>query len=341
MSTYSPILRTELIAPGDQAGSWGTTTNQNYQYVFEQAIAGYQIVSVTSASQALTYVNGITLTPASNQSIYALLKLTTSTSANFAVYAPPVSKQYVIWNSTAYVATFYNSTVIGNTTAAGSGIAVPAGKKVLIWSDGTNFYGNDAVAGDFAVPGNETIGGTLAVTGASTFVGIPSGPTAALNTNTTQLATTAFVANEVAGISTTGRIVQSVSSTSTTVFSTTSGSFVTTGHTASITPSSASSKILCLVTAELAQTSTNLNTHMTLFRDSTNLAGSGNAFCNVLSSAGNIYANAAINFLDSPSSTSALTYSTRILVNGGTGVYNAGGTGVTAGVASIVLLEIL
>jgi hypothetical protein len=80
---------------------------------------------------------------------------------------------------------------------------------------------------------------------------------------------------------------------------------------------------------------------MTLFRDSTNLAGSGNSFCDVLSSAGNIYANAAISYLDSPSSTSALTYSTRILVDSGTGAYNAGGGGVTAGRASIVLLEIL
>jgi len=168
-----------------------------------------------------------------------------------------------------------------------------------------------------------------------TFTGTPTAPTASAGTNTTQLATTAFV--QAAG----GRIIQTVSSTSTTVFSTTSTSFVSTGHTATITPTSTSSKILCLVTSELAQASTNLNTHMTLFRDSTNLAGSGNAFCDVLSSAGNIYANAAINYLDSPSSISALTYSTRILVDGGTGVYNAGGTGVTAGRASIVLLEIL
>jgi hypothetical protein len=40
---------------------------------------------------------------------------------------------------------------------------------------------------------NFTVGGNLAVTGTATFTGIPSGPTASAGTNTTQLATTAFV----------------------------------------------------------------------------------------------------------------------------------------------------
>jgi hypothetical protein len=35
--------------------------------------------------------------------------------------------------------TIYNSTVIGNTTAAGAGITVANGAKVMVWSDGTNF----------------------------------------------------------------------------------------------------------------------------------------------------------------------------------------------------------
>jgi microcystin-dependent protein len=40
---------------------------------------------------------------------------------------------------------------------------------------------------------NFTVGGNLAVTGTTTFTGVPSGPTASDGTNTTQLATTAFV----------------------------------------------------------------------------------------------------------------------------------------------------
>jgi len=140
MSTYSPSLRVELITQGDQAGTWGTTTNDNFAYVFDAAIAGYQTVSVTSASQALTYNNGPVSTAALNQSVYAMLRLTTTTGAAFSVYAPPASKQYIIWNDSGYAATIYNSTVIGNTTAAGTGITIADGDRVLVWSNGTNFY---------------------------------------------------------------------------------------------------------------------------------------------------------------------------------------------------------
>lgn len=138
-STYSPDLRIELIGTGDQAGVWGATTNNNMAYVLEQAIAGYVSVSVGSANQALTYLNGATSVAADNQSVHASLALTTSTGANFAIYAPPASKQYTIYNASSYTATIYNSTVIGNTTAAGTGVAIPAGKTMTVWSDGTNF----------------------------------------------------------------------------------------------------------------------------------------------------------------------------------------------------------
>jgi hypothetical protein len=139
-SSYSPDLRIELIGTGDQAGVWGATTNNNLAYVLEQAVAGYVSVAVASANQALTYINGGTSTAADNQAVHASIALTTSTGANFAVYAPPASKQYTIYNASSFVATIYNSTIIGNTTAAGTGVAIPAGKIMTVWSDGTNFY---------------------------------------------------------------------------------------------------------------------------------------------------------------------------------------------------------
>ena len=140
MSTYSPSLRVELITSGDQAGQWGNTTNDNFSYIFDAAIAGYQTVSVTSASQAFTHNNGPISTASLNQSVYAMLRLTTTTTAAFSVYAPPNPKQYIIWNNSGYAATIYNSTVIGNTTAAGTGVTIADGDRVLVWSNGTNFY---------------------------------------------------------------------------------------------------------------------------------------------------------------------------------------------------------
>jgi len=139
MSTYSPSLRIELIATGDQAGTWGNTTNVNLGGLIKSAIAGYVSVSITSANQALTALNG-----APDQSRNQAIALTTTTTAAFNVYAPPAEKTYVIYNASAYAATLFNSTVLGNPTAAGLGVTIPAGKTVTVWSDGTNFaFQND------------------------------------------------------------------------------------------------------------------------------------------------------------------------------------------------------
>jgi len=132
-STYSPDLRIELIATGEQAGTWGTTTNTNLGTLIEDAIAGYTSVSITSADQALTASNG-----AADQARNMIVNLTTTTSANFNVYVPPANKFYVIRNSSAYQATIFCSTTLGNTTAAGTGVAIPASRETIVFSDGTN-----------------------------------------------------------------------------------------------------------------------------------------------------------------------------------------------------------
>lgn len=195
-SSYSPDLRLELPADGEQTGLWGQTTNRNLGTLIESAIAGATSVSVTTANQALTALNG-----ADDQSRHAMLALTTTTGANFAVYAPPASKTYIVRNASSYTATVYNSTVLGNTTAAGAGVAVPAGKTLLVFSDGTDFRTIDAVnlTGTLAVANGGT--GTTTSTGSGSVVlsaspaltGTPTAPTAGAGTNTTQLATTAFV----------------------------------------------------------------------------------------------------------------------------------------------------
>jgi hypothetical protein len=166
-STYSPNLRIELIGTGDQAGTWGNTTNNTDQYVLESAITGYQQVTVTSSSQALTYVNGSTTSASSNQAIFAFLSLVTGgVSAAFSIYAPPNAKSYVIYNASSYAATIFNSTAIGNTIAAGVGVTIPAGAIITVWSDGTNFYAaNTQTAGNFQVNGNLTVTGSQVTTG--------------------------------------------------------------------------------------------------------------------------------------------------------------------------------
>ena len=148
-STFSPNLRIELIGAGEQAGTWGTTTNTNLGTLIEDAIAGYVSVTINSANQALTAANG-----SADQSRNAIIELVSAPSA-FAVYAPPESKLYTIFNNTSHTATIYNSTTLGNTTAAGAGVAIPAGKIMTVWSDDTNFaFQNTHIIG--TVVGNVT-----------------------------------------------------------------------------------------------------------------------------------------------------------------------------------------
>jgi hypothetical protein len=154
------------------------------------------------------------------------LTLTTAGVVPFAIYAPPQPKQYIIYNNTAYAATIYNSTSIGNTTAAGTGVIVPAGKKLVVFSDATNFYTIEAsnLTGVLAVANGGTGVTTSTGTGNTVLSTSPTLTTPVLGTpasgtldnctsnteafgnSTTQLATTAFVQAALAALHPVGSI---------------------------------------------------------------------------------------------------------------------------------------
>ena len=48
-STYSPSLQLTYIGDGDQAGTWGQTTNNNWTLI-EQAVTGVDGISLTGLS---------------------------------------------------------------------------------------------------------------------------------------------------------------------------------------------------------------------------------------------------------------------------------------------------
>lgn len=151
-STYSTDLRIELIANGEQSGTWGQTTNTNLGTIIEDAIAGRASVTTIISPYTLTTVNG-----AADEARCAALELDTSTGANYIVVVPTVTKLYVVKN----VNTTYTATV---KTASGNGVAVPPNKTVLLRCDGTNVVEQlDQVVGNFSV------GGTLGVEGAVTL----------------------------------------------------------------------------------------------------------------------------------------------------------------------------
>jgi hypothetical protein len=195
-STYSPDLRIELIGTGDQAGVWGNTTNTNLGTLMENAVAGYTSVSIIASPQALTANDG-----ALDEARFAAIALTTSTGANFTVCIPPNSKLYTFYNASSYTATISNSTVKnGITLSGGTTVAIPAGKTISVWSDGTNV----------AQQTDQLISPTMS---SPTMTGTPVAPTATFGTNTTQLATTAFVQAALQALHPIGSIYTSTSST--------------------------------------------------------------------------------------------------------------------------------
>ena len=177
-------------------------------------------------------------------------------------------------------------------------------------------------------------------TASPTFTGTPAAPTASTGTDTSQIATTAFVQQEIEA-SGGGQVVQVVTSVFTGSYSTTSSSFVAPSHSVTITPTSSSSKILVIQSGKLFQTdeyNASQNAHLTIYRSTTNLGASGDGASFVMISSGyanSIYTGESCTVYDSPATTSATTYSVQIKATGGnaTAVYN--------GYATLTVLEIL
>ena len=110
--------------------------------------------------------------------------------------------------------------------------------------------------------------------------------------------------------SNTGKVLQVVSTIRATEITTSSQSYVTTNCTASITPSATSSKVLVTIAGAGRQNDDGGTAKYTVFRDSTALgSNTANGFSEISVSGGTFIKGAyVINFLDSPSSTSAVAY---------------------------------
>jgi hypothetical protein len=123
-----------------------------------------------------------------------------------------------------------------------------------------------------------------------------------------------------------GKVLQVVQYSLAGQIQTTSGSPVTTGLTGSITPSSASSKILILVSMTCCyQTVTNAVGNTTIYRGATDLgAGSPKSFGDTYSTSGGITTGQSYQYLDSPNTTSSTTY-TIYFFTGGTFNINQNG----------------
>jgi hypothetical protein len=116
------------MATGDQSGTWGDTTNTNLGTLLEQAITGYlSVAQGDTANLTLTTTNG-----ASDQARNAVIRITGALTATRNVVIQTAAKLYTIANDT----TGGFSIVVK--TSGGTGVSVPPGAMVDVYSDGTN-----------------------------------------------------------------------------------------------------------------------------------------------------------------------------------------------------------
>jgi len=130
-----------------------------------------------------------------------------------------------------------------------------------------------------------------------------------------------------------GKVLQVVTATDSTVRSTTSTSFVTASNTLSvdITPSSTSSKIFIIYNSSIYMDSNNNRGYTTLFRDSTNIGESTRGFNSFLIGDNDLTVPVSASILDSPSTTSQVTYQVYIKVTGATFYMNTDGANPVLG----------
>lgn len=152
-STYSPTLRFEIIGNGEQANTWGTTTNTNIGTLIEQSIAGLVSVDVTAGNVTLTSLNG-----ASDEARQMIINVTGSPGTARTVLAPAVSKVYVVVNSS-------DDDVDIQTTTLGIAYTVASGVAAFVYCDGTDF---GSATGDALPITGGTITGNLNVLGTLT-----------------------------------------------------------------------------------------------------------------------------------------------------------------------------
>jgi hypothetical protein len=95
-SSYSTDLKLELMATGENSGTWGTKTNSNLN-LLQQAIAGYQLITLTSTNTTLAMTDA-TISDARN----AVIEFAGTIAANTTVFvASGIEKTYTLKNGTS------------------------------------------------------------------------------------------------------------------------------------------------------------------------------------------------------------------------------------------------
>ena len=141
-STYSTGLRIELQTTGENSGTWGTITNNNFSQVFEYAIAGvYSKAITTGTSTTLTNSDG-PQSQANNEARQNQIIFTGTVSTTHTVQFPTTQKTYGLYNNISG-----GADISARLGATGNTVTITNGKYRLVSTDGTNWYDIFTLAG--------------------------------------------------------------------------------------------------------------------------------------------------------------------------------------------------
>lgn len=122
-SSYTPA-GIELIADGEQSGTWGQTTNTNWELV-EEMVAGVVSIALTATTYTLATSDGAT-----SNGRHAVIVFTGSPGGTCTVTISPndMQKVYFINNSSDQTVTL--------TQGSGANVSVSAGATSIVYCDG-------------------------------------------------------------------------------------------------------------------------------------------------------------------------------------------------------------
>jgi hypothetical protein len=147
MATFTSRIRLEKQDNGANSGTWGTVLNQNVIDLVDDAVAGYTIVSCSSAI-TLSSNNG-----SADQARSAILELQGTLTSSVDITIPSVSKIYFVKNNTSgsYPITLKTAATTAKTTVTqgGTGPFICDGTNVFTGADTTGLGLGTAATLDF------------------------------------------------------------------------------------------------------------------------------------------------------------------------------------------------
>jgi len=161
-SSYSTDLKLELMVTGEKAGLWGDITNTNLN-ILQQAIAGYESVSLNATTGATLAFTNAALSNGKNSVVDLTGTITTSVNVTI---PDNIEKNYIVKNSTSGA----HDVVFKTTSGTGATFGTTDKGNKIVYSDGTNIidvFANQNQIGIFTIPAADGTSGQIIQTDGS------------------------------------------------------------------------------------------------------------------------------------------------------------------------------